>query len=99
MVGYICETDTFANNRQIAEIKEGDLLVFRNAGAYCFSMSSNYNSRFRPAEVLWHNNEAHLIRKHETLADLTHTQVKWEPRRQWKKAQINKVNIFGTSKC
>ena len=86
MVGYICETDTFANNRQIAEIKEGDLLVFRNAGAYCFSMSSNYNSRFRPAEVLWYNNEAHLIRKHETLADLTHTQVEWEPKATMEKS-------------
>lgn len=86
VVGYICETDTFANNRQIAEIKEGDLLVFRNAGAYCFSMSSNYNSRFRPAEVLWYNNEAHLIRKHETLADLTHTQVEWEPKATMEKS-------------
>jgi len=52
VVGYICETDTFASNRKIAEITEGDLLVFRNSGAYCFSMASNYNSRYRPAEVL-----------------------------------------------
>ena len=44
VVGYICETDTFASNRKIAEITEGNLLVFRNCGAYCFSMSSNYNS-------------------------------------------------------
>ena len=75
VVGYICETDTFANNRRIAEIKEGDILAFKNAGAYCFTMSSNYNSRFRPAEVLWYNNEAHLIRKRETFDDLLHNQV------------------------
>ncbi|WP_291103018.1 MULTISPECIES: diaminopimelate decarboxylase, partial [unclassified Flavobacterium] len=53
VVGYICETDTFANNRRISEINEGDILCFRNAGAYCFSMASNYNSRYKPAEVLW----------------------------------------------
>ena len=55
VVGYICETDTFANNQRINEITEGDILVFKNAGAYCFMMASNYNSRFRPAEVLWYN--------------------------------------------
>ncbi|MHA7058130.1 diaminopimelate decarboxylase [Aquimarina sp. M1] len=75
IVGYICETDTFATNRRISEITEGDILAFKNAGAYCFSMASNYNSRFRPAEVLWHNKEAHLIRKHETFEDLTKNQV------------------------
>lgn len=75
VVGYICETDTFATNRRISEIKEGDILAFRNAGAYCFSMASNYNSRFKPAEVLWKNGEAHLIRKQETLEDLLHNQI------------------------
>ncbi len=75
IVGYICETDTFATNRRISEITEGDIIAFKNAGAYCFSMASNYNSRFRPAEVLWHNNKAHLIRKHETFEDLTKNQV------------------------
>ena len=75
VVGYICETDTFANNRRISEIKEGDILAFDNAGAYCFSMASNYNSRFRPPEVLWHNGEAHLIRKREEFEDLTRSQV------------------------
>ena len=70
VVGYICETDTFATNRRIAEIKEGDLLCFSNAGAYCFTMASNYNSRYRPAEVLWYKGEAHLIRKQETFEDL-----------------------------
>lgn len=75
VVGYICETDTFANNRRINEINEGDILAFKNAGAYCFTMASNYNSRFRPAEVLWYNKKAHLIRKHETFDDLLANQV------------------------
>lgn len=75
VVGYICETDTFANNRRIAEITEGDILGFKNAGAYCFSMASNYNSRYRPAEVLWHNNQAHLIRKRETFDDIIKNQI------------------------
>ena len=75
VVGYICETDTFANNRRIAEIKENDLLCFRNAGAYCFSMASNYNSRYKPAEVLWHNNEGFLIRERETFDDILKNQI------------------------
>ena len=75
VVGYICETDTFANNRRINEISEGDLLCFHNAGAYCFSMVSNYNSRFRPAEIFWHQSEAKLIRKAEQFDDLLHNQV------------------------
>ncbi|WP_035673840.1 diaminopimelate decarboxylase [Flavobacterium sp. 83] len=75
VVGYICETDTFANNRRISEIKEGDILCFRNAGAYCFSMASNYNSRYKPAEVLWMKGEGHLIRAHETFEDLLKNQI------------------------
>jgi len=75
VVGYICETDTFANNRRINEISEGDILAFHNAGAYCFTMASNYNSRYRPAEVLWHNNKAQLIRKRETFDDILKNQV------------------------
>ena len=75
VVGYICETDTFANNRRINEISEGDLLCFHNAGAYCFSMASNYNSRFRPAEIFWYQGEAKLIRKAEQFDDLLHNQV------------------------
>lgn len=78
VVGYICETDTFANNRRIAEISEGDILAFSNAGAYCFSMASNYNSRYRPAEVLWYNEKAHLIRKRETFDDIIKNQVPLE---------------------
>ena len=75
VVGYICETDTFGSNRKIAEINEGDFLIFRNAGAYCQTMASNYNSRFRPAEVLWLNDEAHLIRREETFEDILHNQI------------------------
>lgn len=75
IVGYICETDTFGSNRRINEISEGDILCFKNAGAYCFSMASNYNSRFRPPEVLWHNSKAHLIRKGENFNDLINNLV------------------------
>ncbi|WCO02737.1 diaminopimelate decarboxylase [Psychroserpens ponticola] len=75
VVGYICETDTFANNRRINEISEDDILAFKNAGAYCYSMASNYNSRYRPAEVLWHNNSAYLIRKRETFDDILNNQI------------------------
>lgn len=75
VVGYICETDTLGANRRITEVREGDLLAFHNAGAYCFSMASNYNSRLRPAEVLLLNGEAHLIRERETFEDLLHGQI------------------------
>lgn len=75
VVGYICETDTFGSNRRITEISEGDILAFRNAGAYCFTMASNYNSRYRPAEILWYKGEAHLIRKRETFDDILRNQV------------------------
>lgn len=70
VVGNICETDTFAEDRQLPEVREGDYLVFRNAGAYCFEMSSNYNSRFKPAEVLVQNGQLQLIRKREEMDDL-----------------------------
>lgn len=75
VVGNICETDTFADNRMIAEIKEGDYLLFYNGGAYGFEMASNYNSRFRPAEVLVKNGKAILIRRRETLDDIINTQI------------------------
>ncbi len=74
VVGYICETDTFGWNRRINQIKEGDILCFLNAGAYCFSMASNYNSRYRPAEVLVHQGKAHLIREREVFEDLVRNQ-------------------------
>ena len=75
VVGYICETDTFGSNRRINEIKEGDVLCFNNAGAYCFSMASNYNSRYKPAEVLIYNKKDYLIRERETFNDLLKNQV------------------------
>ncbi|MEP5914726.1 MAG: diaminopimelate decarboxylase, partial [Flavobacteriaceae bacterium] len=75
VVGYICETDTFGSNRRINEISEGDILSFKNAGAYCFTMASNYNSRYRPAEVLWHKGKAHLIRERENFDDILRNQV------------------------
>ena len=78
VVGYICETDTFASNRRISEITEGDILAFDNAGAYCYSMASNYNSRYRPAEVLVKEGKAHLIRKRETMDDLLRNQIALE---------------------
>ena len=78
VVGYICETDTFGWNRKINEISEGDILAFYNAGAYCFTMSSNYNSRFRPAEVLIYKGKDYLIRNRETMEDLLRNQVEIE---------------------
>ena len=75
VVGYICETDTFANNRRISEISEGDILAFKNAGAYCFTMSSNYNSRYKPAEILFYNNKDHIIRKKENMVDILNNQI------------------------
>jgi diaminopimelate decarboxylase len=75
VVGYICETDTLAADRMISEVKAGDLIVFKNAGAYGFSMASNYNSRLRPAEVLIFKKEAKLIRKREDFEDLIRNQV------------------------
>ncbi len=75
VVGNICETDTFAQDREIEEIREGDLLVFANAGAYGFEMSSNFNSRFKPAEVLIKSGESYLIRRRDTLEDLLRNQL------------------------
>ena len=75
VVGNICETDTFAENRLLPEIREGDHLVFRNAGAYGFEMASNYNSRFKPAELLIKKGTLHLIRKREVMEDLLKNQT------------------------
>lgn len=75
VVGYICETDTLAADRSLPEAKAGDLLVIQNAGAYGFSMASNYNSRLRPPEVLVWEGKASLIRKRETFDDLIQLQV------------------------
>lgn len=75
VVGYICETDTIAANRSLSKIKSGDLLVIKNAGAYGFSMASNYNSRVRPAEVLILDGKAYLIREREKFEDLIKNQI------------------------
>jgi len=75
IVGYICETDTLGWDRQLEEVREGDIIAIKNAGAYAISMASNYNSRPKPAEVLILNGKAHLIRKRETLDDLLRNQV------------------------
>lgn len=75
IVGNICETDTFAWDRKLHEVREGDILCFKNAGAYGITMSSNYNARFRPAEVLIHKGQMHLIRKRETFEDLIRNEV------------------------
>ncbi len=79
VVGYICETDTLAAQRQLHTVKEGDFLVLKNAGAYGFTMASNYNARLRPAEVLVWEGKAHLIRKREKFEDLLRNQeiIRW----------------------
>lgn len=75
VVGNICETDTFAWDRKLNEVRESDILVFHNAGAYGFEMSSNFNSRYKPAEVLIKDNTTHLIRKRDEFDDLIKNQI------------------------
>jgi diaminopimelate decarboxylase len=75
VVGNICETDTFAWDRTLPEVREGDLLVMKNAGAYGFEMSSNFNSRLKPAEVMVKNNETVLIRRRDNFEDLLKNQI------------------------
>jgi diaminopimelate decarboxylase len=79
IAGNICETDTLGYSRSLPETREGDILAIHNAGAYGFSMASQYNSRFRPAEVLLHKGQAHLIRRRETIDDLLRNQIAWNP--------------------
>jgi diaminopimelate decarboxylase len=75
IVGYICEKDTFAEKRKVSRISKDDILCFKNAGAYGFNMSSNYNSRLKPAEVCIHNNMLKKIREEEQLEDLFKNQI------------------------
>ena len=75
VVGNICETDTFAWDRVLNEVREGDVLAFHNAGAYGFEMSSNFNARLKPAEVLFKNNKALLIRARDSFNDLLRNQI------------------------
>ncbi|KOY52531.1 diaminopimelate decarboxylase [Polaribacter dokdonensis] len=90
VVGYICETDTFASNRRIAEISEEDVLCFHNAGAYCFSMASNYNSRYLPAEVMLVDGKDYLIRKRQTIQDILNNQenVELPSKKEVEKAEV-----------
>lgn len=75
VVGYMCETDDIAKDRDLPDTAEGDILAIRNAGAYGFTMASNYNSRFRPAEVLVFRGKDHLIRERETMEDILKNQI------------------------
>ncbi len=75
VVGNICETDTFAWDRVLNEVHENDLLVFHNAGAYGFEMSSNFNSRLKPAEVMVKDGKAQLIRRADVFEDLLRNQI------------------------
>lgn len=75
VVGNLCETDTFCWDRVLNEVREGDFLLFKNAGAYGFEMASSFNSRTRPAEVLFSKGKHQLIRKREELEDLLRNQV------------------------
>ena len=78
VVGYICETDNFAEDRELPEITEGDILCMLNAGAYGFTMASNYNSRFRPAEVMIYDGKDYLIRERETMEDILKNQIQFD---------------------
>lgn len=75
VVGYICETDTLGADRSLPKVNPGDIIAMKNAGAYCFSMASNYNSRRKPAEVLIYNGETQLIRERETIEDIFRNQL------------------------
>jgi diaminopimelate decarboxylase len=71
IVGPICESgDFFARNRELPEVKAGDLLAIRTTGAYGFVLASNYNSRPRPCELLVDGEEIYTLRKRETYEDL-----------------------------
>jgi diaminopimelate decarboxylase len=75
IVGYLCETDNFAEDRMLPEISEGNILIFLNAGAYGITMASNYNGRYRPAEVMIHQGKDYLVRKREDMEYILLNQV------------------------
>ena len=75
VVGFVCEQDNFALKRNISRVRKGDILCFKNAGAYCFNMSSNYNSRVKPAEVCILENKLKKIRERESLNDILSGQI------------------------
>ena len=75
VVGYVCEQDNFALKRKISNVRKGDILCFKNAGAYCSSMSSNYNSRIKPAEVCIWENKLVKIKERENLNNILKGQI------------------------
>ncbi len=76
VVGPICETGDFmARDRELPRVQQGDLLAIMSSGAYGFTMSSNYNSRPRAAEVLVDDDEVHIIRRREDYDDLIRGEV------------------------
>jgi diaminopimelate decarboxylase len=78
VVGPVCESgDFFARDREMPEVKEGDLVAILDTGAYGMSLSSNYNSRPRPAEVLVEGKHARLIRRRETIRDLVQPEIRF----------------------
>jgi diaminopimelate decarboxylase len=71
VVGPICETgDYLAQNRELPPLNAGDVLAVMSAGAYGFTMASNYNTRTMPAEILVDGSEAYVVRERQTLEDL-----------------------------
>src|SRR5260221_5162657 len=78
VVGNICETDTLGADRKLNEVREGDILAIKNTGANGYSMASQYNSRFRPAEVLILDGKAKQIRERDTWEDLIRGQIEVE---------------------
>jgi diaminopimelate decarboxylase len=77
VVGPVCETgDFFARDRQLPAAEQGDLLVILDAGAYGMVLSSNYNTRPRPAEVLVEGNSVKVIRRRESVADLLRNETR-----------------------
>ena len=75
IVGNLCEIDNIGVHRTLNKVRQDDIIMIKNAGAYGFSMSSNYNTRPKPAEVLIINGKARLIRKRENFDDLIHNQI------------------------
>ena len=70
IVGPVCETGDFLARNRLMSLAAGDLLAVRSAGAYGFSMSSNYNTRPRAAEIMVDGKQMHVIRERETFDDL-----------------------------
>ena len=69
IVGPICETGDFLGKERELYLEPGDLLAIRSSGAYGFSMSSNYNSRNRAAEIMVDGEQTHVVRRRETVAE------------------------------